>query len=164
MRYFVYTLLIGIIIILSSSCDDNIDKENTLIGKWRFEIFRADVSTNDSLATTIIQKDIESVNNRGNHIFIYEFMTDGIYVLYDADSDDKLVGKYEQSSDSITIKDGDSNIYQALKTSDKYFQLYLQEVSSAYTTDSLRKLGITNPDSIIINKAWLTSIYKRVGA
>lgn len=163
MRYFIYTLIIGVIIILNASCEDNIDKENPLIGKWRFEVFRADVSTNDSSVTAIIAKDIESINKQNHHIFIYEFMKDSIYVLYDADSDDKLVGKYSQNGDIITLTD-DRNIYQTIKASDKYLQLYLKDASSAYTADSLQKLGVTNADSVKIYKAWLTSFYKRVGA
>jgi len=156
-----YISVISILFFIFLSCEDNVDENNPLIGKWRYEHYKGNVETNDTEASALIKNNIESINNTKQHIMQYQFMVDSIFVLFDINSDYKVVGKYSQSGDSITFKE-DTSSYWAIKYNKKYFDLYIKDVSADYTPDSLQKLGVKNPSEVIIKKAWLTAQYKRI--
>jgi len=153
-------LLIAILFIVG--CDDNIDDDNPLIGKWRSEQYAGVVETNDSAATSIIIKDIESINRKKHPICQYEFMKDSLFVLYNINNDAKTVGNYGKLNDTIKFYYPDASIYWAIVRDNKNFNLYHEDVSRYYTLDSLQKLGIENPQNISIKKAWLILKYKRI--
>lgn len=154
-----------LVLTLLLSCEDNIDNNNPLIGKWRYQTHIGVVETNDSAATALIKKDIEKINLQKHKIMMYEFMSDSIFILFNTDinSNYKIVGKYYHRSDSDTLQFEDAeNKYWAIKTNKNYFDVYEQEMSAAYTADSLLKLGIENPESIVISNIWLTKRYRRI--
>lgn len=161
MRKAIYIATVTIIAYISFACEDNIDKENPLIGKWRYISYIGHVETNDSAASAIIKKDIESINKNKQNILQYQFMTDGIFVLFDIDSDYKIVGVYHQDENTITFEEENKD-YWAIKYAEKYFDVYIKDISQDYTPDSLLKLGVKDPENITIKKAWLTGQYKRI--
>ncbi len=164
MHKYIFVLLL-IVSVFTLSCEDNIDNNNPLIGKWRYQTHIGVVETNDSIATTLIKKDIEKINKQKHKIMMYEFMSDSIFILFNTDinSNYKIVGKYYHAltPDTLQFEDSESS-YWAIKTNKNYFDVYLQEMSAAYTTDSLLKLGIENPENVIISNIWLTKRYRRI--
>lgn len=161
MKIYLYLIFISLVVSVFISCEDNVDKDHPLIGKWRFESFKASVETNDNAATFLIKKNMETINSKTDHIFMYQFMMDSVFVLFDTENTDKLVGKYFESGDTIHFEDINSK-YWAIKTQKKDFDVYIRDLSPAYTADSLGKLGVVNPQAVIITKAWITARFKRV--
>ena len=145
------------------ACEDNYDKENPIIGKWRFKKYMADIETNDSTATAIITQDILKINKEKHHIMQYGLMTDSVFVLYDTDSEYKATGRYYQIDDTIKFELGDSRYWAIIKQKE-YFNIYHKDISEAYTVDSLRALGVKNPEAVVIKKAWLLIEFKRISS
>lgn len=161
MKKYFFTIITLIIFFISVSCEDNTDKDNPLIGRWRSDLYTGIVETNDSAATAIIRKDIESINKNNHSILQYEFIQDSLFILFNMNNDYKTIGSYSTHKDTINFTQ-DSIYYYAIKTGEKQFDLYIKDLTSDYTIDSLRNLNIANPENIVLNKAWLVQPFRKI--
>lgn len=161
MRKIYIAFLLACLSLSFVACEDNIDKENPMIGKWRLDNYVGDITTSDSLASIAIRKSIDAAYDAKNPILMYQFMSDSSFILYNLNTSSKLIGTYLSTTDSLFFQEPTKK-YSAVKDEEKYFSIPLQNVTSAYTLDSLSNLGVVNPEAVNVEKVVIIARYKRV--
>lgn len=72
-------------------------------------------------------------------------------------------GRYFEKSDTIRFTMNDS-CYWAIQTKQKEFRMYIEDRGHWYTPDSLGKLGVKHPETIVVKRARLFERYKWISS
>ena len=105
---------------LFTSCSDDDEKDENLVGKWKYEKIEVDFKTNPSSGyDALIKKQIEQQFNAQAVGQIIEFTSDNKFIV-DGESDD-----YTVNGDKLTMPYDDGNMTANFSISGKRLVLYM---------------------------------------
>lgn len=143
---FLFSILMTLCLFIS--CSDNDEKDESLVGKWKYEKIDVDFKTNPaSVYDVLIKKQIEQQFSAQAFGQIVEFTSDGKFIV-DGESSD-----YEADGDKLTMPYDEGNMTVNFSIRGKRLVLYLDiksELQRELDDDKIPNIGDIKIEKAIV--------------